>query len=53
MAPSYYRMFNPYVLKNGAQIDLDYHCGSMCGLGRTYELKRGGGVWRIVDINPR
>jgi hypothetical protein len=48
---SYYYMSAPLFSKdhNKAYIELEYHCGSLCGHGVEYYLSKINGQWQIVN----
>ena len=35
--------------KNKAYIELDYHCGGLCGSGRAYFLEKIEGRWKVIS----
>ncbi|MET0373689.1 MAG: hypothetical protein ABW128_05460, partial [Rhizorhabdus sp.] len=49
----YYQVFKPSANKLLALVDVDFHCGGMCGGGTTYELRSVNEEWKIVGENPR
>ena len=49
-ANSFIRISTPLMSKNGNKmlLDIDYHCGGLCGGGMTYLLEKKNGKWKII-----
>ncbi len=50
---NYLSVYEPDQLKDEAGIDIDMHCGALCGSGQTYILHRKDGAWHVVGRQPR
>lgn len=49
---SYLSVYEPDQLRDEAGIDIDMHCGALCGSGQTYILHRKDGAWHVVGREP-
>lgn len=49
-ANSFIRISTPLISKNGNKmlLDIDSHCGGLCGGGMTYLLEKKNGKWEII-----
>lgn len=45
---TYLSVYEPDQLKDDAGVDIDFHCGAMCGSGQLYILHRKDGAWHVV-----
>lgn len=50
-----YQFYQPSISQGVATINVDSHCGSLCGRGLTFELKRKEGRpdWYVTSVGER
>lgn len=48
-----YQIYEPKVSGDTASIDIDYHCGRLCGRGKSYRLQRRNSHWHVISRGSR
>jgi hypothetical protein len=50
-----HQFYQPLITNNGATIQVDTHCGKLCGRGMTYKLSRNADVpeWHVTSSTSR
>jgi hypothetical protein len=50
-----YQFYQPTISQDAATIEVDSHCGSLCGQGLTFGLKRKVGQpdWYVTSVGER